>query len=134
MDWLKKFMYGRYGVDQLSIALLIGSILLSFLTSLLSATLNIPFLSLITYIPLVICYFRIFSRDISKRQQENYKFLRYWNPSKAWVNKKVTRLKGMKTHKYYKCPSCSKTLRVPKGKGNIRITCPQCKHEFSKRT
>ena len=28
MNWLRKFMYGRYGVDELSIALLIISLVL----------------------------------------------------------------------------------------------------------
>lgn len=134
MDWLKKFMSGRYGVDQFSIALLISSIILSLFISLSTTLLNIPLLSLLIYIPLILCYFRIFSRNISKRQQENFKFLRYWHPVKSWGNKKIKRIKGMKTHKYYKCPECSKTLRVPRGKGNIRITCPQCKKSFSKRT
>lgn len=130
MNWLRKFMYGRYGIDQLSIALLLLSVSLSIVISII----NIPGLSFLVYIPLLISYFRIISKDISKRYQENEKFMKCWQPIKNWFYKKKNRLKDMKTHRYYKCPKCSQTLRVPKGKGNIRIHCPICKNEFKKRT
>ena len=39
-----------------------------------------------------------------------------------------------KTHRYFRCPQCRATVRVPKGKGQIRITCPHCKHQFIKKT
>lgn len=130
MNWLKKFMYGRYGVDQLSLALII----LSVFFSLIAVIINNSFVSLIPYIPIFLCYFRILSKNRAKRQQENYLFLRYWNPIKNEILKKFNRLKGMRTHKYYKCPNCSQSLRVPKGKVNISITCPKCKTSFSKRT
>lgn len=39
-----------------------------------------------------------------------------------------------KTHRYFECPSCKKRLRVPKGKGKIRITCPHCGEKFERRT
>ncbi|PHV71413.1 hypothetical protein CS063_05025 [Sporanaerobium hydrogeniformans] len=130
MEWFKKFMQGRYGVDQLSIFLL----LLSLPLSLILAFIDFPYLSLITYVPLILCYLRIFSKNISKRQQENFRFLRYWYPTKKKALGYWSRLKGMKTHRYYHCPQCKQALRVPKGRGNIRITCPKCKAEFSKRT
>ena len=28
------------------------------------------------------------------------------------------------------CPNCQKKLRLPSGKGRVRITCPACRHEF----
>jgi len=41
---------------------------------------------------------------------------------------------GDKTHRYYRCPGCRQRLRVPRGRGNIVITCPKCHREFTKRT
>jgi hypothetical protein len=86
------------------------------------------------YIPLLIGYFRVLSKNISKRYQENVRFMKLWNPTKNWILKKVNRLRDMRTHRYYKCPKCSQTLRVPKGKGKIRIFCPICKSEFRKKS
>lgn len=130
------FMQGRYGSDQLSLALLILSIILSFFAPLI----RIPFLGLISYLPLIYCIFRMFSKNISKRYEENRKFMNVWHPiklkligQKNKLSKKTAQFKD-KAHKYYKCPNCHKALRVPKGRGKIRITCPRCKHEFSKRT
>lgn len=130
MDWLKRFMMGRYGGDQLSVVLLVLSIFLTILVRLI----NLPLLAVIAYIPLVICIYRMFSRDISKRSMENYKFAMLVSPLYTWFRKTRQRVKDTKTHKYFKCQNCKTTLRVPKGKGKIIITCPKCKIQFTKKT
>lgn len=33
-----------------------------------------------------------------------------------------------------KCPSCSQKLRLPAGKGKLRVTCRECSHNFEIRT
>lgn len=32
------------------------------------------------------------------------------------------------------CPNCPTRLRVPKGKGNLTVTCPKCKTDFKMST
>lgn len=130
MNWLRKFMYGRYGSDQLSIALLFLSLLLSVIFMFFPATI----LNYIVYIPFIVFLFRVLSKNITKRREENNKFLKLWGPVAAWFKKKQYRLKDSKTHRYYACPSCKQSVRVPKGKGKILITCPKCKIEFIKKT
>ena len=130
MNWLKSFMTGRYGVDQLSAAMLVISILLTFIGELA----NLSILVIIGYIPLCICIFRMLSKDISKRRMENYKFSMLMSPAYTWFKKKQSRALGAKTHRYFKCPNCKTELRVPKGKGKIIITCPKCKTEFREKT
>ncbi len=130
MNWMKKFMMGRYGADQLSMTLLVLSLLLTFISSIA----DIPLFMYLGYIPLVLCLYRMLSRDISKRRMENYRFSIWISPLYSWFNKKVTRIKDMKTHKYFKCPGCKTELRVPRGKGKINISCPKCKAEFIKKT
>jgi DNA-directed RNA polymerase subunit RPC12/RpoP len=76
---------------------------------------------------LALAAYRVFSKDMTRRISENRKFLSIWNPLAA-------RFKDRKTHKYYKCPSCSQQLRVPKKKGNLSIKCPKCGTEFKGRT
>ena len=139
MNWFRKMMAGRYGTDQLSIALLV----LYMLLYLLAQITGWYVLALLSFIPFIWCFFRMFSRNVNKRYSENYRFTSWWNPIwakmrgvvykvKAWFRKTTGRMKDKKTHKYYKCPNCSNTLRVPKGKGKISITCPVCKTEFIK--
>lgn len=32
------------------------------------------------------------------------------------------------------CPQCAIGLRLPKGKGSLKVVCPKCKYEFKTRT
>lgn len=141
MNWLRKMMTGRYGADQLSVALFVVYILLYFTAQITRSFI----LVLLSFIPFALFVFRMFSRNISKRYQENYRFLNWWNPVwvrlrgvlykvQAWFRKLSVRWKDRQTHRYYKCPKCRNTLRVPKGRGKIAITCPVCKTEFIKKT
>lgn len=124
----RKIMVGRYGMDQLSIGLLILGLIL------LTITLPIkwPLIRLVAYVPIFLCYYRLFSKNIYKRQQENFKFIRFYTPIYKQFNVYIKAFKERKTHRYFKCPACKQTLRVPKGKGKIVITCPKCKHSLHK--
>jgi hypothetical protein len=130
MNWLKRFMIGRYGGDQLSMTLLVGSVLLTWSAQLF----KLPLLTVIGYICLGICIFRMLSRDIQKRRMENDKFVLLLRPVYSWLKQTQNRLKDAKTHRYFICPNCKTRLRVPKGKGRIIITCPKCKTEFAQKT
>jgi len=130
MNWFRNFMMGRYGLDKLNIALLVFSMILTFISSVT----NSAILLYLSYIPLILCIYRIFSRNTNARIQENYKFLKFYNPAEAWVKKKLNIIKGSKTHKYFECPNCKQTIRVPKGKGKVAITCPKCSTKFTKNT
>ena len=33
-------------------------------------------------------------------------------------------------YKIQKCPTCEKSLRIPKNKGKIVVTCPNCENKF----
>lgn len=130
MNWLRKFMTGRYGGDQLSMALLILSVLLNFSAGLT----DIPFLTLLAYIPLAIGVFRILSRNTAKRSMENYKFTMLMSPVYKWFKIMGNRIRDAKTHRYFTCPNCRQSLRVPRGKGKIVVICPKCKTEFKAKT
>lgn len=130
MNWLKKIMIGRYGTDQLSLALLGLGLLLCLVT----LPIKSAFIRLIPLIPIVLCYYRVFSKNIYRRQQENFKFIRFYTPILKSFHTFEKRLKDRKTHRYFTCPNCKQTLRVPKGKGNIAITCSKCKTVLHKRS
>lgn len=128
MNWLRNFMYGRYGVDQFGNFLFISYIIL-FVISLF-----VPFVSFLCYAVIIYSLYRIFSKQIYKRNMENEWFLAKTSGIRKFFNRQKNKWKYRKTHKYLKCPHCHQYLRVPKGKGDITITCPTCHQQFDKRT
>ncbi|QUH26452.1 hypothetical protein [Serpentinicella alkaliphila] len=130
MDWLRKFMIGRYGQDQLSIFLFVISIVLT----LSGQFTGISLLIILGYVPIFIGFYRMFSKDIQKRRMENYKFSIFISPLYSKLTQVKNRIEGSKTHKYFKCQQCNTTLRVHKNKGKIVVTCPKCKGKFTKTT
>jgi DNA-directed RNA polymerase subunit RPC12/RpoP len=123
-----RFMMGRYGADNLNRFLLGVSIVLIVL----SAFTRWALLDLLGVAVLIYCYFRMFSKNIPKRYQENQKYLKLKAKVTGVFRKNVWYAKQRKTHHIYTCPSCGQKIRIPKGKGRIQVTCPKCKHTFIK--
>ena len=123
-------MVGRYGPDQLSFALFAVSVVLGILSKIWILS---P-LILVSYGLLIYALFRFLSRNITKRRAENDRFLRFWGPFKNKCKRKAAQFKDRKYFKFFRCPACKNTLRVPKGKGKIQITCPKCGERFIKKT
>ena len=121
-NFLHRFMIGRYGPDHLSVALVILAFVLSLLNALL---LHTPLL-FISYFIFGLTLFRMLSRNIERRRAENDKFIRYWWPIRMKLKRIIQKIKDKRKYKYYRCPTCKTKMRVPKGKGKIRITCPRC--------
>ena len=122
-DWFRNFMIGRYGGDQLNKWLLILGVVLMLIGSIFGR--NTPWaanLSLLAYVPLIWCIFRMYSRNIEARRRENAAFVNFFNHLKD------------KEHRYYRCPRCRQTVRVPRGRGKINIRCPKCGNQFVKTT
>ena len=129
-NWLRNFMIGRYGPDQLNIALLIISVIIGLMGSII----GISILTIIGDIVLIYALFRMFSKNIPARRRENDKFIKIWWPIKTKIKNKAVQFKSRKNYCFFKCPECKKTLRVPRGKGKIQITCPKCGERFIKKT
>ncbi len=125
-----RFLCGRNGTDQLGGALLVLYVILVFLRSLLLlffpyAALSILF-SLLILLLLGTIVFRIFSRNLPRRQAENQRFLRWWNPRAAALSAAAARRRD-RDHRYFRCKRCGTLCRVPRGMGRIEITCPKCR-------
>lgn len=132
MNFLRKFMYGRYGADQLSMALLIFSIILMLAMQIIYIFTGIYWLTFIDWLPIAWALFRMLSRNIQKRRIENEKFLRIWSPIKSKIKFQKEKFTNRKTYKYLKCPSCRTNLRVPRlGGKKISVNCNKCKTEFT---
>lgn len=130
MERLRRFMYGRYGNDQLNNALIVGCLVL-MLVGMFFHTSAIYVIGLVL---LVLCYARMLSRNTAKRFSENQKFLIFWNKVKKKAFDVKFRFADRKTHRYFKCPTCKQRLRVPKGRGKLNISCPHCRTSFVKKT
>ena len=125
----RNILIGRNGVDALSVALMLTGAVVTFILSFV----RVRFIGLITYIPYILALFRIFSTNIEQRRRENDAFIKYITPWKQHAEKKIRQYQDV-NHKYYNCPRCGRTLRVPKGRGKIKISCPHCSKEFVKKT
>ena len=125
---LRQFMIGRYGTDGLNQFLSIASLVL-LLIAIVSRVQIFTWLGIAL---LIFCYYRTFSRNISKRTEENYKFYtlkdridgKFRGLKDQWANRKL--------YHYYRCPKCRQKLRVPRGRGRIQISCPRCGTQFIK--
>ena len=126
---LQRFMAGRRGADELSMALLIAGVVLSMLSSIFR-------LGILYYISLAIyifALFRMFSRNLAKRQEENAAFLKLWRGSTSSVRQLFNRVKNTRKYKYFKCPECKSRLRLPRGVGEVTVTCGKCHHAFKQK-
>lgn len=130
----QKFMQGRYGVDHFSHFLVIVALILMLLQIFIRSAIADLVLNFLVVIIICYAYFRIFSRNHYKRYSENEMYLKYHNKVKFFLARKKSHMQQRKTHRIFKCPNCSQSIRVPKGKGKIAITCPMCKTEFIKRS
>lgn len=120
--WIRRFMTGRYGTDKLSLTLLVASLVLSVFSTFLGTSVAHLVLTLMSYGLMFWALFRVFSRNTYARYEENRKFLRFFDQLKD------------RQHRYFNCPKCRQSVRVPRGKGKIAITCPRCKERFIQKT
>lgn len=129
MQKIIRFMSGRYGNDALNVALCV----LGCVITLVLSFFHIGWFKLFTYVPFLVAVFRMMSKNFEKRRKENALFMKFWTPWSVFFSKKYDHFKD-KEHRYFDCPVCHRTLRVPSGRGKIEITCPFCGKKFKKRT
>ena len=154
-----RFMQCRYGVDAFGRFLIYCGLILALINILFH---NIV-LSVISIVIWCYAYFRMFSRDIYRRSNENNRYLNakacitggikdFWQriKNRTGLGSSYNRETGSESYsskcnsfsgkcyeaqyKVYKCPKCKQKLRVPRGKGKIRIICRRCTYEFVRRT
>ena len=128
---VQQFMYGRYGYDPLSKFMCIMSVIIIAVYLIFWSHISLYLLSTILLLLVVL---RSLSRDFDKRRKELNLYLRCSEKIRSWFKLTKKRWDERKTHVYFKCKKCKAMLRVPKGKGEIKVTCPKCKSEIDKKT
>ena len=150
------FQQQRRGLDELNRTMLIAALVLSIIGMIVSQSVGWlrMVLSLLSGALLVLIVIRMMSKNFNKRNQENMKYLTYETAVKDWF-RRAFRAKGnagayqaprakragknptwaeLKQYKYLICPQCAQRLRVPRGKGRIRVTRTNCSNVFETRS
>jgi len=127
---LARFMVGRNGNDQLNLFLLTLALVLLVLSAIFNNSFG-RISYIIVFALLGYAYFRMLSRNIHKRQEENGKFIRARYQFSAAMRLRKERWVQRKDYKFFTCPSCKTTLRVPRGHGTLKIVCRKCGNSFT---
>ncbi len=132
---LIRFMYGRYGFDQLGKFLMLSGFVFGILCMFLRF--------LPTHIPYYICstlntafyaaaVFRILSRNTYKRTLENEKYLQIRAKVIPLLDERTKSIRD-RNYIYKKCPTCSAKLRLKRIRGKHITKCPKCSQKFNVR-
>ena len=118
----KPFLSGRNGPDALSMTASGSACILLIVAMFLKGTAS-SVLWLLALICLILCYFRMFSKNIGKRYKEEQVFegLRYSVTEK--FRKFKFRIREKKEYHIYKCPNCGQETLVYQ---NGCLTCVSC--------
>ena len=126
---LARFMAGRNGTDQLNMFLMVVDVLLLLLATFFPKSIGGICYPLAIAL-LVYTYFRMLSRNVYKRREENGKFLRWRYKLEAALRLRKERWVQRREYKFFSCPSCHASLRVPRGRGKLKIVCRKCGTSF----
>jgi hypothetical protein len=132
---IERIFYGRNGIDGFSIFLLFLAMILMY-----SRWTWILGIALIVY-----ALFRCFSKNVGKRQAEQWKFqscayavgrffVRHTVKIRKFFRFQSLKMKNRKTTVYFKCPKCKNKLSLPRHKGKLAVTCTVCGNQFIKKT
>jgi len=128
---LYRFMYGRYGMDELGKLLIITY----FVFVIANIFINSIYFYIISLVIALLFTLRVFSRAVHVRKKENDRYLKIRKDIKNFFVLQKSRFKDRKTHIYRRCPSCGAVLRLlrRKEKGENSVKCPRCSHSFKVR-
>ena len=149
-NYRKPFFSGRNGADELSVTLVVISVIVFLAAPIFDEKYIQGIFLLLGGILFVLGLLRSLSTNIGKRRHENQVFLDFFRTETKEEKerrkreeedkrereklRKERRKEEEKTHAFFRCPQCGKELRVPKGKGKIKIRCPNCSHEFIRKS
>ena len=124
-----QFMAGRNGNDELNRFLLAVDMVLILLSVIFSRGVG-RILSPIALVLLGFTYYRMLSRDLIRRSDENARYFRIRERVLSALRVRKEQWVQRNDYKFFVCPACKATLRVPKGRGKIKIVCRKCGNSF----
>lgn len=130
---LARFFAGRNGVDQLGRAVTFVTLAVLVVSMFTHGRVS-EVLFILALLGIVYMYFRMFSKNVAKRRAENAKFMQKTYSMRTWFRGLGERWRQRREYKFFRCPGCGTLLRVPRGKGRIKIVCHKCGNSFIKRS
>ena len=128
---LRNFMAGRNGIDKLTYGLLfVYCIIAAVKIFFRSYPVVWTVISVVQYLFLAYIIFRVMSRNLQKRYKENYAFEKLLVAWKPYFEHLKLRFQFRQTHRFRTCKHCGEFLRLKKGRGTRKITCPRCGNEL----
>lgn len=134
---LKDFFAGRRGIDALGWALICCAIV----CRVVGMFVDHWAVNAVMLLFFALFVFRALSKNLAVRDKENEIFMKFfekckrtWEKAAGSYSDFLDRRARRQNYAFPKCPVCKQKVRVPKGKGKIRITCPYCKNKFEKKT
>lgn len=124
----QKFMYGRYGVDELHkflFKIYIGLIIIDIF-------INSKILLFLELLLIFVIIYRFLSKNCYQRRKENKTYLRLKDSClKPFEN--IKRNINDKDYLYRRCSNCKKTLKlpIPFERGIKHTKCPNCKKRIA---
>lgn len=131
---LLRMMAGRSGADELARVCSGAGCIVLLVSLLLPDGILQGLVSALGFAGIVYSYFRIFSRNVYKRRQENAVWLRLRSDAANRFRQWRIRCRQSKDYRFFRCEKCRTMTRVPRGKGRIEITCPHCRHKFIRKS
>ena len=116
----QRFMNGRRGPDDLASFCVWAAVIL-IVIDLFAHT---GWLSWVSVALVVYAVWRMCSKNVYARMSENDAFLKALGPIRPWVQNPSRAAHELRSYKHATCPSCGQKVRVPRGKGKLRVTCP----------
>lgn len=136
-DWFERmgtkirlWLQGRYGTDELNRAITWTAVFL-LLISVLSGQ-GIFYSA--GFVLILWSIFRSFSKNIYKRREERQWWLNKTAAVKSWLSLQKRKWHDRKEYKYFRCKNCKTVMRVPRGKGRVKMNCRKCHSEMEGKT
>lgn len=126
---LKRFASGRYGFDDLYVALVSFALLLMVVGLFVESWLLAGAIGLV----IAAAVARAMSRNAPARKRENERFLLVSRPVRTKLYRLWRRVRDFREFRYRRCPNCKATICIPRRKGKRVIVCPRCHASFETR-
>mgnify|MGYP003361699659 CR=1 FL=1 len=124
---LQLWMRGRYGQNDTLNRFLNN---LALLLIIISLFIRSGWLVLVAVLLIIISYWRLFSKQIYRQVAINRGFQRLWLPIVQPFSQLSYQVKQHRQYHFFRCSQCHQRIRIPRHHGHVRITCPQCGHQF----